>query len=313
MRDTLSLFFIILGTIIGAGFATGKEIAVYFASHGLIFILFAFLGGFLFYYANNLYLNLSYYFPINSFTDFSRVVFKKAGGVFNFFLNFSYFIICGSMFAGINAISEYILPLNFPILSIITAIATLIICSKGIKAVAKANTVIMPLIVITIICIAIMGITNNAGGVQPDNYVIAPFSAVIYVGMNVILSGVFLAIIGQNYTYKQNKLASILSSVVIIIIVLVVGLCLVLNPHLLEVKLPLISLGFSISKAAGITLSIIVWFAIFTSLISNTYTLNNMLFKDTNIWSNMLIIAIGYILSLFGFDKIHQILQFVLL
>lgn len=90
-KNWIKIAFIYVGTVIGAGFASGREIIEFFAVYGLkgswgIFIsciLFAFIGGVL--------LVKVYNNKIESFNELSNELFgNKIGCIVNIIISFSY-------------------------------------------------------------------------------------------------------------------------------------------------------------------------------------------------------------------------------
>ncbi len=312
MKKTVSLIFVIVGTIIGAGFATGKEVAVYFTRFGYMTIPCAIMCGVFFYYINYLFLRLHRVEKFDNYLDFSRKVFGKFSSVVNLFLCTCFIILSGSMYAGINAMQFMLTGLSFPFFSLISALLCVRICVKGASALSNANLIVIPLVIVLTVIVCVKGVAQPSGygfSVGMSSIPLSIIFCIVYIGMNMVLSGIFLSIIGKEYSAKQSKTASFVSSVMITLLIILISVCLFFNPILLDVDLPLLELSYSMSHVWGIIFCVMTWLAIFTTLISSTFTTINMItMKKNKLYIILIVVLLGYILSLFTFSKIVSIL-----
>ena len=94
----------ILGAIIGAGFASGKEIVSFFGKYGYWVIPFLVLAAILFFFCFYIFSNLGKDIKPKSISDITSKIFGKAGVFVDFSFILSTFITLASMLAGCDSI-----------------------------------------------------------------------------------------------------------------------------------------------------------------------------------------------------------------
>ena len=153
------LEFIIIGAIIGAGFASGKEIYIFFYKYGvegfLGVTLCSILIGILLYKI----LKLIVEYEIKSYEDFLEIIFKNKflkysnKILMNIFLLISFFI----MIAGFGTYLNQEYEINYIIGTSILSIICFLVFLKGEDGVNKVSTALVPILIIFIV---IIGVTN---------------------------------------------------------------------------------------------------------------------------------------------------------
>lgn len=153
--DILKVVFVIIGTLIGAGFASGQEVNTFFFSFGIKgligIILSSFIIGTIIYktfkiiYKNN----------INNYKEFLNCLLKNekinniTNSIINIFILVSFYV----MIAGFGAYLQQELNLNSIIGSSILAILCLILFKTNVNGLVKVNEVLIPILIIIVILI----------------------------------------------------------------------------------------------------------------------------------------------------------------
>ena len=151
----LKVVFVIIGTLIGAGFASGQEIYAFFYSFGIKGLL-GILGsssiiGIVIYktfkiiYKNN----------IENYGDFLDFLIKneKVKDITNIIVNIFILISFYIMIAGFGAYLQQELNLNRIIGSCILAILCLILFKTNVSGLVKVNEILIPLLIIIVLVI----------------------------------------------------------------------------------------------------------------------------------------------------------------
>ena len=151
----LKVVFVIIGTLIGAGFASGQEIYAFFYSFGIKGLL-GILGsssiiGIVIYktfkiiYKNN----------IENYVDFLDCLIKneKVKDITNIIVNIFILISFYIMIAGFGAYLQQELNLNRIIGSCILAILCLILFKTNVSGLVKVNEILIPLLIIIVLVI----------------------------------------------------------------------------------------------------------------------------------------------------------------
>ena len=155
MEETITIVLVIIGALIGAGFASGQEIYTFFYSHGvvgLIGICITFcMMGILIYKS----LKIIYNHKIDNYDEFLEVFIKnkKITQIINIVINILLLIIFYVMIAGFGAYFEQELRINKIIGSLVLASLSAIVFFSSVKGVLKVNEYIVPILIIFIIFI----------------------------------------------------------------------------------------------------------------------------------------------------------------
>ena len=152
--DIIRCVFVIIGAIIGAGFASGKEIYSFFYIYGNkgvigIFISFILIGYIIF-----KCLKIIKKYEIENYNEFLKILINKnnikaltieliINSTVNFFLIITFFIMC----AGISAYFYQEFGLNQIVIGVIVAIVSYIILNKNYKGIFAINSFLIPLVI----------------------------------------------------------------------------------------------------------------------------------------------------------------------
>lgn len=153
--DILKVVFVIIGTLIGAGFASGQEIYAFFFSFGIKGIIGIFISSSIIGIVIYKTLNIIYKNNIETYGDFLSSFIKSekvkdiTNAIVNTFILVSFYI----MIAGFGAYLEQELNVNRIIGSSILAILCLILFKTNVKGLVKINEILIPVLMIIVILI----------------------------------------------------------------------------------------------------------------------------------------------------------------
>jgi uncharacterized membrane protein YkvI len=270
-----------IGSVIGAGFASGQEIMQFFimfgdrAIHGVILstVLFSYLGAVVLYISSTLQ------------TENYNALFKHTLGpaIGKFMDAVSMFMLVGGlgvMFAGSGAIfSEHLgMPKYLGIL-IAAGITCMVICG-GLQGVLMANAFLVPVKVFVIVALCLWILIFGAQVPENMNQVAASdkvaghwaWSAVLYVSYNMILSVAVLASLGRTITTKQGILCGIAGGMGLGLTAGIITLAgLSFYPLITEYQVPLLYLAGHVGEAWKKMLAFLIWLAILTTAIANAH------------------------------------------
>lgn len=299
MIKILTLTFLILGNFIGAGFASGKEIYVYFSRYGYISI-FAIIV--MFFLLNLLFKKSLYY---GKLTNNSKLINKKI------------IIICSiitmaAMFSGSFSVGENYSKFFAYLFLILFIIIYFIVIIKGLKSIAIINFVLVPIMIIFILINVIFNFKFSDFNFNFLKLGNSLTHSIVYVSMNMFSLGCFLIEIAKDYSFKEIKIASLLSSLLISIIVLLVVICFNQNNITNDYVVPMQTLSKKFGNIFYVLFSIILLFSMFTTLISSGFVCKLSLFNGDNKLSSIFIpMLFALILSILGFNFIINYLYFV--
>lgn len=316
--ETFRVFAVFLGTIIGAGFASGREVYVYFARFGGWGLIATIIAGILFFGLGLMFLKLGRRVQADNMYDFLRITFGRFTKVVEIVIAFSYVIVIGAMFAGFDSIQKILFPTtSFPILQILSVVLTILVAFGGIKNITKINFILLPSVVLFICVIFISSIINKEQSIAFivfDNSIlslIGPLvSCLIFVCSNMFLTGFILMKTGANSVDIVDKRASIMTGTTIFLIIFFSCFSLALNPSAINFDMPFLMLSFKVGDAFVYFSVLVLWFAIFTSAVASLYTLSWWLnsYIERPKTSVMICAVFAFILSKVGFNAIIDVL-----
>ena len=151
----LKVVFVIIGTLIGAGFASGQEIYTFFFSYGINGILGIVISssiiGFTIYKTFKIVEknNIKNYKDFLNFFIKNEKIKELINSVINIFILVSFYI----MIAGFGAYLEQEINLNSFIGSSILAILCVILFRTNINGIVKINEILIPILIVVVLVI----------------------------------------------------------------------------------------------------------------------------------------------------------------
>ena len=288
---------IVIGTVIGSGFASGKEIAVFFSRFGIVSHFFIALTFF------------AFFAIIYAFFSLGEKALKKLekSRFFSIICIIISLIFTSSMFAGtINVLPESVF------LKICFALILLVVCcrvsKRGVPMLAKLNNLLIPA---TLVCLLIVLISNFKGANLSvninQNAFAGLFFAVLYWVLNFSISGLVIAKTGLEMTKRQKVLASFFSSLILSAFLLLTNFVILSNPESMQQGMPLVFLS---SGVMSVLIKFVVFSGCITTLFSLVFTtaetLKRFNFSQRAIYFVSIIFPAA--LSLFGFGAIVSLL-----
>lgn len=291
--------FTIIGSIIGAGFISGREILSFFSGCNII--------------ATAIFL-----FFLFTFFIYQSLIISDSDNILKpFYLPFllvASLIILSGMISALNVVFCDLFNLEKNLFFGITfAILSYFTIRNGIGVFVKISLYFVPFIIIFLIIVFIYYDKDLLSYNLINSILI---KSVGYSGLNVFLSNSLLKSIGKNTTKKQAIIIAIITSFILIFLLVVIfsitngkGLSVTNSP------MPILSL-VSDNRAFKIIYYVISIIAILSTLISSHYTLVDFFngFKHKKI-ANALILLLAFAISQLGFyriiDKIYPFLGFL--
>lgn len=320
MKNVLKVVFVIIGTLIGAGFASGQEVYLFFFSYGmegLIGILISsIIIGVVIYSTFNI-LNKC---KINTYKDFLNILLPKntklkiiANFIINIFILITFFI----MIAGFGAYFEQEIGINRLVGSLVLAIITFIVFMTSIKGVVKVNELLVPILIGFIFIIGIISIKdthilNLENYVIRTNYTNFSLSAVLYSSYNsILLIPVLITLNNYVKNKKQIFYISFISVIVTILLSIIIFLLLVrVDVDISKLEMPVVYVVSNMFKILRYIYGVIILGSIFTTAISLGVSFLQNTAKNKKGYTQIAIIMCitSVIISKFGFSNLVSLL-----
>ena len=320
MKNVLKVVFVIIGTLIGAGFASGQEVYLFFFSYGMKGLIGILISSIIIGVVIYSTFNILNKYKINTYKDFLNILITKntklkiiANFIINIFILITFFI----MIAGFGAYFEQEIGINRLVGSLILAIITFIVFMTSIKGVVKVNELIVPILIGFIFIIGIISI-KNIHILNLENYVIRTnytnfaLSAVLYSSYNsILLIPVLITLNNYVKNKKQIFYISFISAIVTILLSVIIFLLLVrVDVDISKLEMPVVYVVSNMFKILRYIYGVIILGSIFTTAISLGVSFLQNTAKNKKGYTQISIIMCitSVIISKFGFSNLVSLL-----
>ena len=320
MKNVLKVVFVIIGTLIGAGFASGQEVYLFFFSYGMKGLIGILISSIIIGVVIYSTFNILNKYKINTYKDFLNILIPKntklkiiANFIINIFILITFFI----MIAGFGAYFEQEIGINRLVGSLILAIITFIVFMTSIKGVVKVNELIVPILIgfifiIGIISIKDIHILNLEDYVIRTNYTNFALSAVLYSSYNsILLIPVLITLNNYVKNKKQIFYISFISAIVTILLSVIIFLLLVrVDVEISKLEMPVVYVVSNMFKILRYIYGVIILGSIFTTAISLGVSFLQNMAKNKKGYTQISIIMCitSVIISKFGFSNLVSLL-----
>ena len=307
MIEVISITLVIIGALIGAGFASGQEIFSFFYIYGKngiygILIMSILIG--IFIYKS---LKIIYQKQVYNYNDFLNLFIKntKIRNVILWIVNVLLLVSFYIMVAGFGAYFEQEIGINRIIGSIVLNLLCVIVFFSNIKGVLKASNFIVPFLIFFIFFIGIKNIVQirTIDFYQMKNNWI--LSMLIYNSYNFILLMPVLISLKKQITKEKNiKKVSILVTIIILILSISIFF-LLLNANIKEIEnqeMPIVYIISNYFNKYKKIYAFIVLASIFTTAISVGIGFLQNISKNSNSYPQFVLFML--LMSNIGFSKL---------
>ena len=313
----LSLASTFIGAVVGAGFASGKEIFIFFSSLGPRSILASLLSTVLFMVAGAIILDLSAFSrPRNLYDFLVAVLGKRHATVWNVAMLIFVYGGLTIMIAGGGAVASIENAAAQDIGIMTTAGIICFIVLLGAKGLLLSNLIMVPVMLIAIIVISIRVLSATRAGIAATS---APSvssigwitSAIIYTSYNLVLSiGTFASLSDDIRDSRSAYRAGILGGLGIGLLIGMVNHAVLSDAHCgLESEMPMLALAGRVGKIYGKTYQGILFLALISSGTAAAYTLGKQLSRYLGSPANLLAVEVTLLaipISRLGFTTLLE-------
>ena len=304
--STVVDYFLVLSAIIGVGFASGKEICVFFFDFGGASIIGLIAFGLLYVY---LFLVVEYVrkkLELHSFNEFNAKIFGKLHKLSKFVLIVNFAITSAGMLAGADYLFATFFGMKYNIISTILSVLTVILLIGGISKIKMVANLIIPIMIAVIIINSIGNITpeNVNLPIVDKNMTMAVFYGLLF-GVNNFVAA--LPVLFETKLKTKGRLIVIASICLIILLNI-----LVFASNNFTTNMPMFELSANISASFYYIYFITLILALFSTLIICSFNMYKMLSKSKkSILVALSVIIFNLMLSCVGYSYIVKYLYVV--
>lgn len=292
------------GAVIGAGFATGREVVEFFTVYGKLGIYGVVLATALFMWAGVMILDVTHYHPVYSYLDFLRHVL-----CYKVLVVVADFLFLGTLLTGTGVMAAAAgsifcrWGMNYTWGTAVFLALCILILVRGSKGFMQANSWLVPgmALIIIVLCLAQISKPVGAGFSGPLG------SAFLYVAYNVAIAAVALTTLKEHLTCKTVVWGGLCGGMVLGLLLLLVYMGTIGLPGLAEIpmgELAMIWLG----KGQWIY-ELVLLAAVLTTALANMHGLASRVAARGRYWPALTLVAVtGLAMSQYGFATLVGLL-----
>ncbi|WP_042356421.1 YkvI family membrane protein [Bacillus rubiinfantis] len=295
-----------IGTVVGAGFATGKEIVEFFSRFGFFGFISIVMSGYLFVSIGSKLMRMAAQIKAKTYQDFNEYLFGKwFSKIINGMMLIMLLGVSAVMLAGAGAVFEEQLGLSKSIGIFLTIFFVYLVMIVGTKALFAVNTFVVPIMIIFSLLLMVLSVRMPHFLEQflyiphaTDGWksVIAPFS---YAALNLGLAQAVLVPIATEVEDDWTiKWGGILGGVGLTLILISSHLTLIMLPNLEMYEIPMAIIMKNLAPFFYWIFIMVIYGEIFTSIIGNTFGLDRQL-KEFMPISTLTSVSVIFIISYF--------------
>lgn len=318
----LQITFVFVGTIVGAGLASGQEINQFFTRYGYKSIYGICLCCLIYIIMSYMIISLSIHHRLNSYNELINLVIrpKILGQVTDAIT--SLFLISGAaiILAGSGSLLHQYFGFSKWVGIILMAVISLFILLRDTKGLIEVNSFIVPSLIIVIVTVFILHIFFSRDIVSITTLKNIPstknnwlFSCILYSGFNILgCSGVLVPLSSEFRNRKSLTFGAVLGAIILTVLTMMINIMLLLNvPYISKYEIPLLYIANRFGTAIQIMLLCIIWLEMFSTEVSDIYSVGKTMQQIFNISykkSVVIIMAIAIPISQIGFVNLISIL-----
>ena len=321
MKDELIKIFqiatVFIGTIVGAGLASGKEITEFFTKYGLKSFLGIFICGIFYIIMSSIISKISINHNLDSYSDVINLISPNKLGKFTGLVTTFFLISSASIIlAGSGALINQFFGIPKVIGSLIMICIAVFFLLRGTDGLIEINSFIVPALVFTISLITILYFLfckdavsySNISSFEPQKDGIA-ISTLLYAGYNTLsASGVIVPLSTTMKKPKTMFIGIICGALGLTILCSMINLLLTINqPYIYKYEIPLLFVANRFGTIIQALLLVIIWLEMFSTEVSDVYSISKTLENTFNISFKKAIfpvLGVAFIISQFGFGNL---------
>lgn len=311
----IQIAFTYVGTIVGAGFATGQEILQFFTRYGAAATAAIVLAGLLFVWLGVRTMLLAHSIRAASYEDLNKHLFgPRLGEWFGLFTLVMLFGITSVMMAGGGSVFDEHFPVSYQTGLLLTLVVAYVVVSKGLKAIMAVNTVVVPLMMLFVLLVVVSAIgTPNADRwltASSDRPLLQIWTApILYVSYNLATAQAVLVPLGASVDDRKAIVWGGALGGALVTAMLLAGHFALSSqmPGITQFEIPMSRLIERLGKGVQLLFVGVIFSEIFTTFTANVYGLTLQIRERTG-WPDKPIIAAillgAYFVGQFGFSTL---------
>lgn len=322
MRNHFRVFqiaFTYIGTIVGAGFATGREIMQFFTQYGYWATLTIILATGLFIWLGTKIMAISRRIQAKSFEDLNKHLFgERSGGWISLFMFVILLGVNSIMLAGAGSVFMEHLNLSYQTGLFVTMIGTYFILRKGIQSIMTMNSFVVPMMLTLSIVIISQTIHSPSSTrfltLTSDHPLASAWMApLLYTAFNLVMAMPVLVPLGsQTDSQRAVKWGGILGGTGVGFMLMAAHFAMSAEmPGISQYEIPMGSIANQLGLTVQIIYLLLIFLEIFSTFVANIYGITLLVQQRTSLSPKVITLGIMlfcYVFSQFGFSSLLSLL-----
>ena len=319
-KDFLKIFqvaVVFIGTIVGAGLASGKEITEFFTSFGIQSFVGIILCGLFYIFMVTMLSKISLKHKLNSYSELINIISPNLLGKLTGVITTLYLISSASIIlAGSGAILNEFFAIPKIVGSLIMLSIAAIFILKGTNGLIEVNSIIVPLLISTITVLTVLYFVYNNGSLSIEMLTKFPpkkegilVSTILYAGYNILCSsGVIIPLSTEIDDKKIMTKGIFFGALGLTLLCLMINFMLTLNiPYIYEYEIPLLYVATPFGSIIQAVLLMVILLEMFSTEVSDVYSISKTLDKSFKISFKkgvFIVLAVALPISQIGFTNL---------
>ena len=308
---------VFIGTIVGAGLASGKEITEFFTKYGIGSFLAIIACGIIYIILGFIISKVSADYSLNSYSDLINIISPNVLGKFTGFIT-TFFLISSSsiILAGSGALIHQFFGIPKLLGSLIMIVIAVFFLLRGTEGLIEVNSFIVPGLIGTLTLITALYFSFCKDAICINNIYSFPpkktglvISTILYAGYNTLsASGVLVPLSTQIKKTKTMIIGVTAGAIGLTLLCLMINLLLTINqPYIYNYEIPLLFVANRFGNIIQALLLVIIWLEMFSTEVSDVYSISKTLEQTFNIKFKkaiFVVLGIALLISQLGFGNL---------
>lgn len=317
----LQIATLFVGSIVGAGLSSGRELNQFFSVYGLVSLLGLLLCCIIYIVFGKVLVRISVQNKVKSYDEFVDLVCPKYIALFiNIILTLS--LLSGTSIIMAGSSSIFFQHFGFPkwVGFFLMLGCSILFLLRNTEGLFEINTIVVPILTVVILGIFSVYYCHYSWNFTYEYLILIPnqknnwlLSAIAYASFNIIsIVGVIVPITDEIKSPKLIIRGITVGSILLTIISICIALLMLVNPFTPKMyEIPLLFIAHKTHRILEVAMLCVIWLEMFSTLVSNVYSLSKSM---ENKWgipykrSVFIILLIALPFSFFGFSRLVEIL-----
>ncbi|GIP27635.1 membrane protein [Paenibacillus sp. J23TS9] len=322
MKTGIRIFqiaFTYIGTIVGAGFATGQEIIQFFTQYGKWGALTIMVATALFIWLGTKMMLMSQRISARSYEDLNKHLFgQKAGAVISLVMLVVLIGVNSVMLAGAGSVFMEHLNMHYQTGLLLTIIGTYLLLKRGIHAIMQINSIVVPMMLTLSVLVVMNTIklptADRFLSLSTDHNMVAVwFSPIVYTAFNLVMAQAVLVPLGSKTESKTAvKWGGIVGGIGVGLMLLSAHIAISAHmPGIRQYEIPMGSIASHLGAVVQTIYVVLIFMEIFSTFVADIYGVTLQLQQHIKLSPKLISVMVMFIcfmLSQFGFSSLLSIL-----